>query len=60
MQQFSRLAKIDLSAIRAIAHDGSTLQVLLETDNGYSIESLPAPQQAFQGLLQLARLAALT
>lgn len=54
------LAKIDLSAIKAIAHDGSVLQVLIEQAGNYRIESLPAPEQAFQGLLQLARLADLT
>ncbi len=54
------LQKVDLSSIKAIAHDGSCLQVLLETANGYSIESLPAPEQAFQGLQQLARFASLT
>lgn len=41
-------------------HDGSCLQVLLKTANGYSIESFPAPQQAFQGLQQLVRFASLT
>jgi hypothetical protein len=40
--------KVDLSS-KVIAHDGSCLQVLLETANGYSIESLSAPEQAFQG-----------
>lgn len=54
------LEKVDLSAIKAIAHDGSTLQVLVERDGDYRIESLPAPRQAFQGLLQLARFATLT
>lgn len=54
------LQKVDLSTIKAIAHDGSCLQVLLETDNGYVIESLSAPLQAFQGLQQLARFACLT
>lgn len=60
MQQFSRLEKVDFSPIIAIAHDGVSLQVLLETANGYSIESLPAPLQAFQGLQQLAQFATLT
>ena len=60
MQQFSRLEKVDFSPIKAITHDGSCLQVLLETDNGYSIKSLPAPLQAFQGLQQLAQFATLT
>ncbi len=50
------LQKVDLSCIKAIAHDGVTLQVLIEHDRGYCLESLPAPLQAFQGLLQLAAL----
>ncbi len=42
-----------------------TLQILIERDGrtanrrrhrGYCLESLPAPEQAFQGLLQLAAL----
>lgn len=45
------LPKVDLSIIKVIAHDGSRLQVLLETDDGYSIESLPAPEQAFCRLI---------
>ena len=58
------LQKVDLSSIKAIAHDAVTLQVLIERDGGtanrrrhggYCLESLPAPEQAFQGLLQLAQ-----
>jgi hypothetical protein len=49
------LQKVDLSSIKAIAHDAVTLQVLIERDRGYCLESLPAPEQAFQGLLQLAQ-----
>jgi hypothetical protein len=45
------LQKVDLSFIKAITHDGVTLQVLVERDRGYCLESLPAPPQAFQGLL---------
>lgn len=54
------LEKVNLCAIKAIAHDGSSLQVLIERDRGYCIESLPAPTQAFEGLLQLARFVSLT
>ncbi|MBW4640559.1 MAG: hypothetical protein KME05_20480 [Gloeocapsa sp. UFS-A4-WI-NPMV-4B04] len=36
---------------QAIADDGSCLQVKLETDNGYSLESLSAPLQAFRRLI---------
>ena len=49
------LQKVDLFSIKAIAHDGITLQVLVERDRGCCLESLPAPLQAFQGLLQLAQ-----
>ena len=58
------LQKVDLSSIKAIAHDGVTLNVLIERDGRtanrrrhrtYCLESLPASLQAFQGLLQLAQ-----
>ncbi len=48
-----------------ITHDGVTLQILVERNGRtanrrrhrtYCLESLPAPLQAFQGLLQLAAL----
>jgi hypothetical protein len=50
------LQKVDLSSIKAIAHDGVSLNVLIERNGGYCLKSLPAPEQAFQGLLQLAAL----
>jgi hypothetical protein len=49
------LQKVDLSPIKAIAHDGVSLNVLIERNGSYCLESLPAPLQAFQGLLQLAQ-----
>lgn len=52
------LEKVNLSPIRAIAHDG-TLKILIECEGNYRIESLPAPEQAFRGIQQLARFAAL-
>ena len=42
------LQKVDLSPIKAIAHDGVSLNVLIERNGGYCLESLPAPEQAFQ------------
>lgn len=60
--------KVDLSSIKAIAHDGVTLQILIERDGrtanrrrhrGYCLESLPASEQAFQGLQQLAQFTSL-
>lgn len=53
------LQKVDLSSIKAIAHDGVSLQILIERNGGYCLESLPAPPQAFQGLQQLAQFASL-
>lgn len=58
------MQKVDLSPIKAISHDGVTLNVLIERDGrtanrrrhrGYCLESLSALLQAFQGLLQLAQ-----
>jgi KTSC domain len=51
------LQKVDLAAIRALGHDASqgTLQVLVETQQGYLMTVLPAPSQALEGLLQLAQ-----
>lgn len=49
------LQRVDFSSIKAIAHNGVTLNVLIERNGGYCLESLPAPLQAFQGLLQLAQ-----
>jgi KTSC domain len=51
------LQKVDLASIRAIGHDADlgTLQVLVETQQGYQVTALPAPLQALEGLLQLAQ-----
>jgi hypothetical protein len=51
------LQKVDLAAIRALGHDASqgTLQVLVETQQGYLMTVLPAPSQALDGLLQLSQ-----
>lgn len=63
------LQRVDFSSLKAIAHDGVTLQILVERDGrtanhrrhrGYCLESLPTPLQAFQGLLQLAQFTTLT
>lgn len=56
----NKLEKVDLSAIKAIAHDGAALQVLIERSGSFQIEQIPAPEQAFQGIQQLARFAVLT
>jgi hypothetical protein len=51
------LQKVDLAPIRAIGHDASqgTLQVLVETPQGFLMTVLPAPLQALEGLLQLSQ-----
>lgn len=53
------LTKINLASIKAIGHDGTHLQIMLEAETGYTIESLPAPRQAFEGIQQLANFTAL-
>lgn len=50
------LEKINLSAIKAVGHDGINLQVLLETDAGFQVSSFSAPKQALLGLQQLSQL----
>lgn len=52
--------KVNLSAIQAIAHDGKNLQILIECEGKFRVEGLPAPEQAFRGIQQLARFAMLT
>lgn len=59
MQSNLTFQKINLSAIKAIDHDGINLHVLLETDAGFQSSSFPTPKQAFLGLLQLAQLLSL-
>jgi hypothetical protein len=50
---------LSMSSSNAIAHDGVTLNVLIERNGGYCLESPPTPEQAFQGLQQLAQFASL-
>lgn len=56
MESSLNLEKINLSAIKAIGHDGVNLQVLLETDAGFQVAAFPAPKQALLGLQQLSQL----
>lgn len=55
MEKSLNLEKVDLTLIKAIGHNGTSLQILIEKDNNYYIESLPAPEQAFRGIQQLAQ-----
>jgi KTSC domain len=48
------LEMIDLSAIKAIAHDGERLQILIQAEGKLAIQSFPAPRQALDGIKQLA------
>ena len=58
MLQLLDLQLIDLSSIKAIAHNGSCLQVLVATQNGYRVITVEAPTAALAGLLQLSQLLA--
>ena len=49
------LDPIDLSAIKAIAHDGINLQVLIQSQDKFALQTFPAPQQALEGIKQLAQ-----
>lgn len=51
--------KLDLSKIVAIAHDGTSLLVLVETEEGFQVKSIVAPHQAYDGLQQLSKLVSL-
>lgn len=56
MESSFNFTRINLSAIKAIDHDGVNLQVLLETNQGFRVAAFPAPKQALLGLLQLSQL----
>lgn len=60
MEPSLNLEKINLSAIKAIGHDGVNLQVLLETNAGFQVVAFPAPRQALLGLLQLSQVTTFT
>lgn len=56
MEPSISLERINLSAIKAVGHDGVNLQVLLETDTGFQVSAFPTPKQALLGLQQLSQL----
>lgn len=55
-----KLSKIDLSSLRAIAHDDNGLKLLIERDNEIEYVEISAPLAAYEGLQLLDRIMAST
>ena len=55
-----KLSKIDLSSLRAIAHDDNGLKLLIERENEIEYIEIPAPLAAYEGLQLLDRIMAST
>jgi hypothetical protein len=53
-----RLSKIDLSGIKAIAHDGDGLKLLIERDTEIELVEIDAPLAAYEGLQLLNEIVA--
>jgi hypothetical protein len=53
-----KLSKIDLSSLRAIAHDEDGLKLLIERDDEIEYVEIPAPLAAYEGLQLLDRIIA--
>jgi KTSC domain len=51
-----KLSKIDLSSLRAIAHDDNGLKLLIERENTIDCVEIPAPLAAYEGLQLLDRI----
>jgi KTSC domain len=51
-----KLSKIDLSSLKAIAHDDHGLKLLIERDDGIEYIEIPAPLAAYEGLQLLDRI----
>jgi hypothetical protein len=51
-----KLSKIDLSSVRAIAHDDNGLKLLIERENEIDCIEIPAPLAAYEGLQLLDRI----
>jgi KTSC domain len=45
-----KLSKIDLSSLKAIAHDGNGLKLIVERDDEFELVEVPAPLAAYEGL----------
>ncbi len=48
------LETVDLASIKAVAHDGERLQVMIQAEGKLAIQSFLAPRQALEGIKQLA------
>jgi KTSC domain len=55
-----KLSKIDLSSLRAIAHDDNGLKLLIERENEIEYIEISAPLAAYEGLQLLDRIIAST
>lgn len=55
-----KLSKIDLSSLRAIAHDDDGLKLLIEREDEIEYIEIPAPLAAYEGLQLLGSIIAST
>jgi hypothetical protein len=55
-----KLSKIDLSSLRAIAHDDDGLKLIVERADEFELLEIPAPLAAYEGLQLLDRVIAAT
>jgi KTSC domain len=53
-----RLSKMDLSSVIAIAHSDGHLQLLLDRGDEIELLEIPAPVQAYEGLVELNEIVA--
>jgi KTSC domain len=53
-----KLSKIDLSSLKAIAHDDNGLKLLIEREKAIEYIEIPAPFAAYEGLQLLDRIIA--
>lgn len=53
-----RLSKMDLSSLIAIAHSDGHLQLLLDRGDEIELLEIPAPVQAYEGLVELNEIVA--
>jgi KTSC domain len=53
-----KLSKIDLSSLKAIAHDDDGLKLIIERDREIEYIEIPAPLAAYEGLQMLDRIIA--
>jgi hypothetical protein len=53
-----KLSKIDLSSLKAIAHDGRGLKLIIEREDEIELVEIPAPLAAYEGLQLLDRVIA--